>query len=88
MAIPEPSYPTTASSPCSNTTEAQEKNFKSSLIKMVGFFKEEMNKSFKEIQENTVKQVKEVNKTVQDLKMKIIANKEMKISLIEKKKMK
>ena len=55
---------------------------------MVGFFKEEMNKSLKEIQENTVKQVKEVNKTVQDLKMKIIANKEMKISLIEKKKMK
>ena len=31
-----------------------------------------MNK-YKEIQENTIKQVKEMNKTVQDLKMKIEA---------------
>lgn len=40
-------------------------------MKMIEFFKEEMNKSFKEIQENTVKEVKEMSKTVQDLKMKI-----------------
>jgi hypothetical protein len=28
-------------------------------------------KSFKELQENTITQVKEMNKTIQDLKMKI-----------------
>jgi hypothetical protein len=36
-------------------------------------FKEETNKCFKEIQEKTVKQVKEMNKTVRDLKMEIKA---------------
>ena len=40
---------------------------------MIEAFKEEMNKSLKEIQENTIKQVKEMNKTVQDLKMEIEA---------------
>jgi uncharacterized protein Yka (UPF0111/DUF47 family) len=33
-------------------------------------FKEEMNRSLKEIQEYTIKQVKEIKKTVQDLKTK------------------
>jgi hypothetical protein len=32
-----------------------------------------MNKSIKEIQENTIKQMKKMNKTVQDLKMEIEA---------------
>jgi hypothetical protein len=35
---------------------------------MIESFEEEMNKSLKQIQENTIKQVKEMNKTVQDLK--------------------
>lgn len=33
-------------------------------------FKEETNKLLKEIQENKIKQVEEMNKTVQDLKRK------------------
>ena len=40
---------------------------------MIEAFKEEMNKSLKEIQENTFKQVKDMNKTVQDLKIQIDA---------------
>lgn len=40
---------------------------------MIETFKEEMNKSLKEIQENTIKLVKEMNKTVQDLKREIEA---------------
>ena len=38
---------------------------------MLEAFKEEMNKSLKEIQENTIKQVKDMSKTVQDLKKEI-----------------
>ena len=40
-------------------------------MKMIEAFKEEMNKSIKEIQENIIKQVKDMNKTVQHLKMEI-----------------
>lgn len=36
---------------------------------MIETFKEETNGSLKDIQENTIKQVKEINKTVQNLKM-------------------
>jgi hypothetical protein len=43
---------------------------------MIEAFKEEMNKSLKEIQENTIKQMKERNKTVQELKMEIETKKE------------
>jgi uncharacterized FlaG/YvyC family protein len=39
--------------------------------KQVEALKEETNKSLKEIQENIIKQVKEMNKTVKDLKMEI-----------------
>ena len=42
-------------------------------MKRVEAFKEEMNKSLKEIQENIVTRVKEMNKTVEDLKMQIAA---------------
>ena len=41
------------------------------LTIMIEALKEEVNKSLKDIQENTVKQGKEINKTVQDLKMEI-----------------
>jgi hypothetical protein len=43
-------------------------------------FKEEMNKSHKEVQENTIKTVK-MNKTVQDLKMEIEAMKKTQMRL-------
>jgi bacterioferritin-associated ferredoxin len=39
-------------------------------MKMIEAFKEEMNKC-KKIQENTIKQVKEINTTVQDLKVEM-----------------
>jgi hypothetical protein len=38
---------------------------------MMEDYKKDINKSPKEIQENTPKQVKESNKTIQDLKMEI-----------------
>jgi formyltetrahydrofolate synthetase len=38
---------------------------------MIEAFKEKINKSLKEIQKNTIKQVKEINKSVQDMKMEI-----------------
>ena len=39
--------------------------------RQVEALKEETHKSLKEIQENTIKQVKELNKTIQDLKVEI-----------------
>ena len=65
MVPPEPSYPATGSPRHSNTVDTQENDFKLSLTKMIETLKEEMNKSFKEIQE--------MNKTVKDLKMEIEA---------------
>ena len=44
---------------------------------MTDVLKEEVNNSLKEIQENTIKQVKEMNKPVRDQKMKVEAIKEM-----------
>jgi hypothetical protein len=38
---------------------------------LIGDFKKDINNSLKEIQENTTKQVKELNKTFQHLKMEI-----------------
>ena len=49
--------------------EAQENYLKSNLMNVMEDFKEELNKSLKETQERKIKQVKEINKTVQDLKM-------------------
>jgi hypothetical protein len=60
--------PTTASPSYPNTPEAKENDLKSNLMKMIEAFKEEMNK-YKEILKNAIKQLKEMNKIVQDLKM-------------------
>jgi len=40
-------------------------------MKIIESFKEDINNSLKEIQENTIKQVKELSKAVQDLKMEV-----------------
>ena len=40
-------------------------------MKIIEAFKEDINNSLKEIQENTIKQVKKLNKIVQDLNMEI-----------------
>lgn len=73
MAPPEPRQPTKASPGYSNTADAQKKK-KSPYIQFYEddrTFKEEMTKSLKEVQENNIKQVKETNKIVLDLKMEI-----------------
>jgi hypothetical protein len=53
-APPEASYPSTASTACPNTNEAQEDDFKPNLIKMLKAFKEKMNplKKYRKIQSN------------------------------------
>ena len=69
----EPSSPTTASPRCPHTPEEQDCDLKPHLMKMIEAFKEDVNNSHKETQGNTIKQVKELNKTVQELKMEIEA---------------
>jgi predicted nucleic acid-binding Zn-ribbon protein len=46
-------------------------DLKSLLMMMIEDYKKEINNSLKEIQENTYNQVKELNKTIQDLKMQV-----------------
>ena len=65
MASPETSYPATASPGYPNIAKVQD-DLKSNLIKMIEAYREEIYKSLKE---NTIKPVKEMNKTVQDLRM-------------------
>jgi chromosome segregation ATPase len=67
----EPSSPTTASPGYSNTPEKEDYDLKSHLMMMIEDFKKDINNSLKEIQENTTKHVKELSKTIQDLKMEI-----------------
>ena len=57
LASSEPRPPYTACRGYTNTTEKQETNQKSYLMKIVEFFKEDINNSLKEIQGNTGKQV-------------------------------
>jgi hypothetical protein len=40
------------------------------MMMMIEDFKKDINISLKELQENTIKQAKEMNKTIQDLKWK------------------
>ena len=53
----EPSSPTTVSPGYPNTPEKQDSDLKSHLMMMIEDFKKDINNSFKEIQENTGKQV-------------------------------
>ena len=52
------SYPSTTNPGYPNETEAQEEDLKSNLINIIEVFKEDMDKSLKEIHENTFKQAK------------------------------
>jgi hypothetical protein len=63
--------PTTAIHEYMNTPENQKSGIKSYLMKIVESFKEDMNNLLKVIQENTGRQVKEVSKAIQDLKVEI-----------------
>jgi hypothetical protein len=67
----ERSSPTTTSPEYTNTPENQEALLKSYLVKIIESFKEDINNSLKEIEENIGKQVKELNKAIQDLKVEV-----------------
>ena len=60
----EHSSPTTASCECKKIPENQEGDLKSYLMKIIEYFKEDINISLKEIKENTGKQMKELNKVI------------------------
>jgi flagellar motility protein MotE (MotC chaperone) len=70
-ASPEIISPTTASPEYTSTPENQESVLKSYLVNIIESFKENINNSLKEIQENTGKQVKKLNKVIQDLKVEV-----------------
>jgi hypothetical protein len=67
----EPSSPTRASPEYTNTSENQEADLKSYLKKIMESFKENINNSLKEIQKNTGKQKKELNKEIQNLTVEV-----------------
>ena len=67
MSLLPPRNPTTTGT----IIVAQEKDLKTACMTRIETFKKEMNKSFKEIQENINEQCKEMNKTVEDLKMEV-----------------
>jgi methyl-accepting chemotaxis protein len=67
----ESSSPTTTSPGYTKTPENQESVLKSFLMKIIESFKEDINNSLKEIKENTGKQVEELNKVIQDLKVEV-----------------
>ena len=53
------------------SNKEQDSDPKSHLMKMIEDLKGDINNSLKEIQENTIKHMKELNKSIQDLKMEI-----------------
>lgn len=58
----EPSYPTRAGPEYSSIAETQGKNLKTNYLKMIEVLKEEMNKSFNEIQnKNKTKKFEKIN---------------------------
>jgi predicted nucleic acid-binding Zn-ribbon protein len=67
----EPNSPTIASPGYTITPEKQDMDLKSLLMMMMEDYKKEIYSSLKEIQENTSNPVKELNKTIQDLKMEV-----------------
>lgn len=72
-------YHTTVSPGFPNPAKAQEDDIKSDLIeKMIEACKVKPNKPLKEVQENTIKQVEEMNKPVQGIKMETEATKKIK----------
>jgi hypothetical protein len=73
MASSQPSTPTITSPEYPKIPEEQDYDPKSLLMEMIEVFKEDLNNSLKEIQENTVNRVKKINKRVQDIKIEIKA---------------
>ena len=71
LASSEPNSPTIAGPGYIITPEKQDMDINSFLIMMMEDYKTDINNSLKEIQENTFKQVKDLNTTIQDLKMEV-----------------
>jgi hypothetical protein len=71
LAPSEPHSSTTASHGYPNTHVKQDFDIKSHLMMMIEDFKKDINNSLKKIQENTTKQVKKLNKIIQDVKIEI-----------------
>lgn len=71
LASSEPTFSEHSKPWVSNIPENQDADQKSHLIKIIESFKEDIYNSLKEIQESTGKQVKELNKSIQDLKVEL-----------------
>lgn len=82
VAPPGPSCLAIASPGCLNPAKAQGDDFKNDAIKIPEAFKDEINKFLKEMQENTSKYAREVNKMVQELKIEIETVNKTKIEAI------
>jgi hypothetical protein len=65
LASSEHSYPTTANTEYPNIQEKQDSDLKSHLMLMKEDFKKDINNSFKEIQENTGKQLEAIKEGTQ-----------------------
>ena len=71
MTSSEPNTPTIASPGKTITAEKPDMDLKSLFMVMMEGYKKDVKNSLKEIQENTFKWVKELNKIIQDLNMKV-----------------
>jgi hypothetical protein len=71
LASSEPNSPTIASPGYTITPENQDMDLKSLFMMMMEHYKKDINNYLKEIQGNRSKKVKELNKTIQDLKMEV-----------------
>ena len=71
MASSEPNTPTIASPGKTITAEKPDMDLKSLFMVMMEGYNKDINNSPKEIQENTFKWVKELNKIIQDLKVEV-----------------
>ena len=67
LATSEPSMPTTVSPGYPNTTEKQDSDLKSYLMMLVEEFKNGINNSHKEIQDNTAKHVEDLKEETQEI---------------------
>jgi gas vesicle protein len=66
LASSESSSPSTASPGYSNTQEKQDSDLKSHLMMMIKDFKEDINNSLKELQENTGTQIEDLKEKTQN----------------------
>jgi hypothetical protein len=71
LASSKPNFPTIASPGYTITPEKQDMDLKSLLMMMMEDYRKKINNSLKEVQEYTSNQVKELNKTIQDLKIEV-----------------